>query len=68
VVSVSEDEGPQAHVMVNVGVPLWARIMKRSVVELGLKEGTTVYALIKAVAVDRRSIGRPTRMDQALEG
>ena len=67
VVSVSEDEGPQAHVMLNVGVPLWARIMKRSVNELGLSEGKTVYALIKAVAVDRRSIGRPTRMDRALE-
>jgi molybdate transport system ATP-binding protein len=67
VVSVSEDEGPQAHVMLNVGVPLWARIMKRSVNELDLREGKKVYALIKAVAVDRRSIGRPTRMDQALE-
>ena len=67
VVAVSHDEGPQAHVMVNVGVPLWARIMKRSVRELGLVEGTPVFALIKAVAVDRRSIGRLTRMDQALE-
>ena len=66
VVSISHDEGPQAHVMVNVGVPLWARIMKRSVRELGLVEGTPVYALIKAVAVDRRSIGRLTHMDQAL--
>ncbi len=66
VVAIGHDEGPQAHVMVNVGVPLWARIMKRSVRELGLAEGTPVYALIKAVAVDRRSIGRLTRMDQAL--
>jgi len=67
VVSISDDEGPQAHVMLDVGVPLWARIMKRSVRELGLAEGKTVYALIKAVAVDRRSIGRPTEMDRALE-
>jgi molybdate transport system ATP-binding protein len=56
-------DGPQANVLLDIGVPLWARIMKLSVRELGLAPGVTAYALIKAVAVDRRSVGRPTAMD-----
>ena len=63
VVAIDEPDGPQAHVLLDIGVPLWARIMKISVRELGLAPGVTAYALIKAVAVDRRSIGRPTSMD-----
>jgi molybdopterin-binding protein len=38
--------------------------MKASVRELGLTPGIVAYALIKAVAVDRRSVGRPTSMDR----
>lgn len=63
VVAIDEPDGPQAHVLLDIGVPLWARIMKISVRELGLAPGVTAYALIKAVAVDRRSVGRPTSMD-----
>jgi molybdate transport system ATP-binding protein len=36
---------------------LIARITRRSRVELGLAEGQAVYALIKAVSIDRRSVG-----------
>ena len=61
-----DDGGPQAHVLLDVGAPLWARIMRRSVDELELAPGRPVYALVKAVAVDRRSLGRPTAMDRSL--
>ena len=66
VVEIGPNDGPQAHVLLDVGAPLWARIMRRSVDELELGEGRPVYALIKAVAVDRRSLGRPTAMDLSL--
>ena len=66
VVEIGPEDGPQAHVLIDVGAPLWARIMRRSVIELELAPGRPVYALIKAVAVDRRSLGRPTAMDLSL--
>ncbi len=66
VVEIGPNDGPQAHVLLDVGAPLWARIMRRSVDDLGLAPGCRVYALIKAVAVDRRSLGRPTAMDLSL--
>ena len=66
VLEIGPNAGPQAHVLLDVGAPLWARIMRRSVNELELSPGRPVYALIKAVAVDRRSLGRPTAMDLSL--
>lgn len=66
VVEIGPDDGPHAHVLLDVGAPLWARVMRRSVESLELAPGRRVYALIKAVAVDRRSIGRPTEMDLSL--
>ena len=41
-----------------IGVPLWARGTLRSARDLGLSPGREVYALIKAVAIDRHSLGR----------
>lgn len=67
VVQIADGDGPQAHVLLDIGSPLWARITKFSVRELALAPGVPVYALIKAVAVDRRSLGRPTAMDTALD-
>ena len=55
---IDPGEGPQVDVLVDVGVPLIARITRRSVHELGLAPGVQVCALIKAVAVDRHSLGR----------
>ena len=66
VVEVGPNDGPQAHVLLDVGAPLWARVMRRSVDALELAPGRPVYALVKAVAVDRRSLGRPTAMDLSL--
>ena len=39
------------------GTPLIARITRKSVAALGLAPGKPVFALIKAVAVDRPSVG-----------
>jgi molybdate transport system ATP-binding protein len=38
--------------------PLWARITRRSAREMGLDIGLLVHALIKAVAIDRHSLGQ----------
>ena len=50
-----EKDGPvsQADVLVDVGVPLIARITRRSIAELGIKPGKSVYALVKSAAIDR---------------
>jgi len=70
VVEIGTDPGPHVHVLLDVGTnggsPLWARIMRRSVDDLDLAPGKPVYALIKAVAIDQRSLGRPTAMDVSL--
>jgi molybdate transport system ATP-binding protein len=39
------------------GTPILARLTRKSVAELGLAPGKPVYALIKAVAIDRHSVG-----------
>ncbi len=49
---------PQVDVLIDVGAPVIARITRRSVQTLGLKPGMPVFALIKAVAIDRHSLGR----------
>lgn len=66
VIEVANDPGPHAHVLLDAGQPLWARIMRRSVSDLGIRPGLAVHVLIKAVAVDRRSLGRATAVDRAL--
>jgi molybdate transport system ATP-binding protein len=58
VVAISSEEGPVAEVLLRVGPsPLRARVTRRSVHDLMLREGQEVYALIKAVSLDRRSVG-----------
>ena len=39
------------------GSPVLARITQHSVLRLGLAPGKPVFALIKAVSLDRRSVG-----------
>jgi molybdate transport system ATP-binding protein len=45
----------QAHqdIQIDVGVPILARVTRRSVIELGLEPGREITALIKSVAVER---------------
>jgi molybdate transport system ATP-binding protein len=58
---ITEIEGgdaAQVDLLLDVGVPLIARITRKSLGDLDLKIGQSVYALVKAVAIDRRSLGR----------
>ena len=58
VVSIANEDGPIVDVRVRIGSgSLVARITRRSRVDLGLAEGAQVYALLKAVSIDRRSVG-----------
>ena len=59
VVEVGDSDGSQVDVLVDVGVPIWARVTHLSVQDLDLAPGREVHALIKAVAIDRRSFGTP---------
>jgi molybdate transport system ATP-binding protein len=57
-VSQIRDTGePQVDVLVDIGVPLISRITRKSMHDLGLAPGRKVFAMIKAVAIDRNSIG-----------
>ena len=57
VTEISTDEGAQVDVRLDIGAPLIARITRKSVNELRLVPGKEVFALVKAVAIDRRSMG-----------
>jgi molybdate transport system ATP-binding protein len=58
VVALSDEEGPIVDVQLKVGeAPLLARITRRSRDQMRLAAGQRVYALVKAVSFDRRSVG-----------
>ena len=58
VVELDGEEGPSLDVRLDVGgTPLLARITRKSATELGLRPGLAVFALIKSVSIDRRSVG-----------
>jgi molybdate transport system ATP-binding protein len=58
IVSLSEEFGAIVDVELRVGsTPLTARITRRAAVQLGLAPGMRVFALVKAVSIDRRSVG-----------
>jgi molybdate transport system ATP-binding protein len=58
ITAISEEHGAVVDVQLAVGAArLTARITRRSLRELALREGDGVFALIKAVAFDRRSVG-----------
>jgi molybdate transport system ATP-binding protein len=57
IVALHPAEGPYRDVeMLSAGVPLWARITARSAAELKLGIGEEIYALVKAVSIDRQSL------------
>ncbi|MSP52475.1 MAG: molybdenum ABC transporter ATP-binding protein [Alphaproteobacteria bacterium] len=49
---VGTERAPQVDILLDVGVPLWARITRKSAVDLRLTVGAPVYALIKSIAFD----------------
>lgn len=50
-------EGPFVDVMMDAGVALWARITRRSCAALQLVPGSTVFAIVKTVSIDRTGHG-----------
>jgi molybdate transport system ATP-binding protein len=57
-VAISAEEGPIVEVQLQIGqAALLARITRKSLHQLALREGQQVHALIKAVSLDRRSVG-----------
>jgi molybdate transport system ATP-binding protein len=52
-----DPSGAQLDVRLDIGVPLWARITRRSARDLGIAPGRRVHALVKSVAIDRGSLG-----------
>ena len=54
---IGDDAGPQVDVLVDIGCPVWARVTRHALGHLGIAPGKRVYALVKAVAFDRHSLG-----------
>ncbi|MDP6926840.1 MAG: TOBE domain-containing protein, partial [Rhodospirillales bacterium] len=57
ITEIRDDGGSQIDILMDIGAPLIARITRKSFTDLELSEDRTVFALIKAVAIDRRSLG-----------
>ena len=54
---VAPDVSPHVDVLVNIGAPVIARITRRALEYLGLKNGMKVFVSIKTSAIDRQSLG-----------
>jgi molybdate transport system ATP-binding protein len=58
ITEISSDQGPVADVRIQVGeATLLARITRRSLDQLKLETGMQAYAMVKAVSLDRHSVG-----------
>jgi molybdate transport system ATP-binding protein len=58
IVQIAEGDGPMAEVRLAVGsAAIVARVTRQSLHALDLRVGMKVYALIKAIALDRHSVG-----------
>ncbi len=70
IVTIHPAEGPYRDVALDsAGAALWARVTARSVHDLGLGVGDSIYALVKAVSIDRENLGsRPTPAGRAPDG
>ena len=58
VLEISDRKDGQVDVIVDAGAKIWARVTRMAVQRLGLEPGKQVHALVKAVAIDRQSLGR----------
>ena len=58
ITEIGDEVGPQVDILVDVGTPLWARVTRYTVRNLDLRPGSPVFVLIKAIAIDRHSLGR----------
>jgi molybdate transport system ATP-binding protein len=57
IIEVRDEGGPQLDLKIDIGSPLLARVTRKSYNDLNLAVGKTVFAMVKAVAFDRRSLG-----------
>jgi molybdate transport system ATP-binding protein len=58
VASVDDASAPLIEVQVSVGTAtINARITRRSMQQLGIHPGQEIFALVKAVSLDQRSVG-----------
>ena len=58
IVKVGMEEGSIIDVQIDLGgTPLIARITRKSATDLELRPGLPVFALVKSVSIDRRSVG-----------
>lgn len=57
VTDIGDQSGPQVDLRIDVGTPLIATVTRKSLHDLKIEVGTSVYAMVKAVAIDRRSLG-----------
>ena len=55
---VEDESGAQVDIKLDIGVPLWSRITRRSQDELGIALGSRVFALVKGTSIDRYSQAR----------
>jgi molybdate transport system ATP-binding protein len=73
ILEIAPDRGALVDVRLDIGtaenpVVLWSRITARAARELGIEVGRDVYALVKTVALDRRSLGRHDPGDNGSDG
>jgi molybdate transport system ATP-binding protein len=54
---LGKESGDLIDVLIDVGAPIWARVSRSSLSRLELTPGKHVFAMIKAVAIDRYSLG-----------
>jgi molybdate transport system ATP-binding protein len=52
ITEVASGEGPYADVLLDIGVPIWSRISRHSLKDLGLTPGQRAWCLVKAVSFD----------------
>jgi len=55
IIEIGDQEEAQIDIKIDIGSTLIARITKKSFEELKLKKGSTIFTMLKAVAIDRRS-------------
>jgi molybdate transport system ATP-binding protein len=52
ITDIAAGDGVYADVLVDIGVPVWARITRHSLQDLGLVVGMRAWCLVKAVSFD----------------
>ncbi len=67
-IQMRHDSGASAmvEISVDIGAPLRVRVTRKSLVELGLQVGSPVFAMIKAVSIDRHTLGRGSQSEHAV--